>query len=74
MPVPAAAHVVNLLFHEVDIPQRPRSWVHSMLDGCVFSGQAEGVPADGVQDVVALHVLEASQDIGDGVDSQMAKM
>jgi hypothetical protein len=44
------------------------------LDGGILGRQTKGVPSDGVQDVVALHALEAGQDIGYGVDAQMAEV
>jgi hypothetical protein len=74
IPVPATAHLLHLCLHGVDVLQRPLLRMHPALDGRVLGGQAKGVPSDGVQDVVAVHVLEARQDIGDGVDSQMAQM
>ena len=34
-----------------------------VLDGVVLRGQAEGIEADGVQDVVALHALFTGDDV-----------
>jgi hypothetical protein len=48
--------------------------MHSALNGSILSWQPECVPADGVQDVVALHVLEARKDIRYGVDAKVAQV
>jgi len=44
------------------------------LNRRILSGQAKGIPSNWVQDVVALHALEAGQDVGDGVDAQVAEV
>jgi hypothetical protein len=44
------------------------------FNGSVLGGQAKSIPSNGMQDVVALHVFEACQDIRNGVDAQMAEM
>ena len=43
-----------------------------VLDGEVFRRQAEGVKADGVQDVIALHALFAADDIHGRKRARMA--
>ena len=43
-----------------------RGWTFC-LDGVLLGGQAVGVPAHRVQDVEAVHPLEAGQDVGGGV-------
>ena len=43
-----------------------------MLDGGVFRGQTEGVPADGMQNVVALQTAETRHDVADGIVADMA--
>ena len=45
-----------------------------VLDGIVLRGQAEGIEADGVQDVVALHALFASDDVHGRKGAGMAHM
>ena len=42
------------------------------LDGVLLGGQAEGVPAHGVEDVEAAHALVAGEDVGGGVALRMA--
>ena len=74
VPVPAPAHELHLRLHGVDVLQRPLLRVHAALNGRVLGGQAKGVPADGVQDLVALHAIEAGQDIRDGVHAQVAQV
>ena len=41
--------------------------VDVVLDGEVFGGQAEGIPAHGVQDVIALHPALSCYDIQSGI-------
>ena len=43
-----------------------------MLDGGVLRRQAEGVPAHGLEDVLAAHTLIAGDDVTDGVVAHMA--
>ena len=43
-----------------------------MLDGGVFRGQTEGVPANGMQDVETLHRHEAGQRVADGIVAHVA--
>lgn len=74
IPVPAPAHDHHLRLHGVNVLQRPLLRMHAALYGGVLGGQAKCIPADGVQDVVALHALEACQDIGYGVYAQVAQM
>ncbi len=44
------------------------------LNGSIFGRQAKSIPADRVKNLVALHALEASQDIRYGVYAQMAQV
>jgi len=74
IPVPAATHLLHLDFHGFNIQQRPLLRMHTSLNGSILSWQTEGVPSNWVQDIVALHVLEAREDIGYGVDAQVAQM
>ena len=45
-----------------------------MLDGSVFGGQTECVPAHRMQYVLTLHTLVARNHVGDGVVAHMAHM
>ncbi len=45
-----------------------------MLDGGVFSRQAEGIPADGVQHIEALHAFGPGQHIAYGVVANVSHM
>lgn len=74
MPVPATAHDHHLRLHGVDVLQGPLLRVDAALNGSILGRQAKRIPADGVEDVVALHALEAGEDIRDGVDAQMAEV
>lgn len=69
VPIPSTAHLLHLGLHGFDVEQRPFLGMDSTLDCCILGRQTKGIPSDGMQDLVALHVLEAGQDIGDGVYS-----
>jgi hypothetical protein len=43
-----------------------------VLDGGVLRWQAEGIPAHGLEDVLAAHALIAGDDVADGVVAHMA--
>ena len=45
---------------------------HAHLDGVVLGGQAEGVPAHGVQHVEAAHALQAGDHVGGHVVAAVA--
>ena len=45
----------------------PDARMSVVLDGGVFGGQAEGIPAHGMEDVEAAHALYAGDDVADGV-------
>ena len=45
-----------------------------MLDGGVFRGQAESVPAHRMQNIETLHAFITGNDIADGVIADMADM
>jgi hypothetical protein len=66
-PVDGKAQRLELLLHVGDVVVGPLGGRHPVLDRGVFGGQAEGVPAHGLQDVEALHLVEAGQHVADGV-------
>ncbi len=74
LPVVADPQLLLLLFHLSDILLRPNRGADPVFDGGVFSGQAEGIPAHGVNNIVAPHAQEAGQDIPNGVDAHMSHM
>ncbi len=59
IPGPHGAHFAQLLAHALDVGVGPLFRVDAVADGGVFGGQAEGVEADGEEDVVAVHAVEA---------------
>ena len=71
-PVIGIAQTLQLGAHIVDIGVGPLGRVHVVLDGRVFGGQAEGIPAHGVQHVEALHALAARHHVADGIIAHMA--
>ncbi len=64
-PPELAAHV-----GDVGLGGDPR--VLAGLDGVLLGGQAEGVVADGVDDVVPLHAQEAPEHVGADVAERVA--
>ena len=74
IPVVAEAHAFELLFHVIDIFVGPLSGMNFMLDGGVFRGQAESVPAHWMQNVETLHAFITGNNIADGVITDMADM
>ena len=72
IPVVGEAHAVHLALHLGDVRDRPIARMHAALDGRVLGGQAERVPAHGVQDVVAAHPHVARQRIADGIIAHVA--
>ena len=67
IPVIGVAEALQLGAHVVYVGVRPDAGMDVVLDGGVFGGQAEGVPAHRVHDVEALHPLEAGHHVADGV-------
>ena len=72
--VEGEANLLKLLAEVIDILLRHQSGMHVVLDGIVLRGQAEGVPPDGEQHVVALHAALAGDDVHGRVGAGMAHM
>ena len=68
-PVEGGAHAAELGAHALDVAIGPGVGVDVLPDGGVFGGEAEGVEADGEEDVLAAHAVIAGGDIrgGEGV-------
>ena len=71
-PVDGQAHRLHLLLHVGDVVVGPLGRRHAVLQRCVLGWQAEGIPAHGHQDVVAVHAQVARQHVVDGVVAHMA--
>ncbi len=67
VPVIAQPHGLELGAHVGDVVPGPGGRVDAALHGRVLGGQAEGVPAHGVEDVEPLHALVAGDHVTDGV-------
>ncbi|OQC73242.1 MAG: hypothetical protein BWX45_00592 [Deltaproteobacteria bacterium ADurb.Bin002] len=74
VPVVAEAHPFELLFHVVDVFMRPPGRMNLVLDGGIFRGHAEGVPADRMENVESFHTLVAGHHVADGVIAHVADM
>ena len=66
-PVDGEAQRLELLLHVGDVVPRPLRRRHAVGHGGVLRGQAEGVPAHGLQDVEALHAQEVVERVVDRV-------
>ena len=72
VPVVAEGEAAVGLLHGRDVLQRPLARRPLVGDGGVFRGQAERVPAHGVQHVEAAHPLVAGQRVADRVVADVA--
>ena len=57
--------------HVVDVFGGPLGRWNIVLDGCIFCGQAKGIPTHGLQHILSLHALVATNDICNGVIAYM---
>ncbi len=73
-PVERQPHALQLAAHGRDVVVGPLGRVHAALDGRVLRRQAEGIPAHGMQHVVALRPLVAGHHVAHGVVAHMAHM
>ena len=67
VPVIGKAQSLQLDTHVVDVFGGPAGGGHIVLNGRVLGGQAERVPAHGLQHIFAQHTLVAGDDIANGV-------
>src|SRR5258707_1160804 len=71
-PVVAEAEAAQDTLEFGDVVVGPRARVRFVLDGGVFGGEAEGVPAHGVEYVEAAHALDASHHVANRVVAHVA--
>ena len=71
IPVIGKTQLTQLVAHVINVLRGPPGRRHLVLDSGVFCGQAKGVPAHGLQHVLALHTLVAGDHVGDGVVAHM---
>ena len=71
-PVVADAHALELGPHVGDVVEGPGLRMGAVLDGRVLGRHAQGVPADGVEDVGPGHALLAGDDVADRVVADVA--
>ena len=67
LPVDGESQRLQLFLHVGDVVPGPLRRRHIVLHRGVFGGQAEGVPAHGLQHVAALHPVVAGEHIADGI-------
>ena len=72
VPVIREPQPLQLLAHVIDVLVSPLRRRHLVFYRRVFGGQAEGVPAHGLQHILAPHALVAGDDISDGVIAHMS--
>ncbi len=71
-PVVAEADAAHLPLHGGDIRERPLARRSVVLDGRILRWQAEGVPAHGMEHVIALHPHVTGERVADGVIAHVA--
>ncbi len=71
-PVDGQAQRFQLLAHVIDVGISPAGRRHVVGHGGVLGGQAEGVPAHGLEHVKPLHAVVAGQHVADGVVAHVA--
>ena len=74
VPVVAESQSFDLAAELVDVFLSGDLRVSSGIDGVLFGGQTESIPAHGVQDVETLHPFVAACDIGRGVSFGVTDM
>ena len=73
-PVIGIAQFLELLAHIVDVAIGPFRRSHLVFHGGVLGRQAKGIPAHGLQHILAQHALIAADGITDGVVANVAHM
>ena len=73
-PVQRQAHHLELGAHRRDIFVGPVARAYALVARRILGRQAEGIPAHGMQHIVALGAAEAGDDIAHGVVAHMAHM
>src|SRR6266852_1078773 len=71
-PVVAEAEAAQDALEFSDVVVGPRAGMRLVLDGSVFGGQAEGIPAHGMEHVEAAHAFYARHHVADGVIAHVA--
>ena len=61
LPIEGKAERLQLLLHVGNVVIRPLRGRHVVLHRGIFGGQAEGIPAHRLQDVVAAHMVVAGE-------------
>ncbi len=73
-PIERQADALQLRAHHLDILVGPFARIDLLLHGRVFGGQAEGIPAEGMQHAEALRPLVARDDIAHHVVAHVPDM
>ena len=71
-PVIGKAQCLQLIAHVIDVLVSPLGRRHLILNGGVFCGHAESVPAHGLHDIFTLHALETGHNVADSVVTHVA--
>lgn len=74
LPIPFTAHGFHLCLHSFDVAGCPFGGMDTTFSRSILGGEAKCIPANWMYDAMARHALHAGQDVGDGVDAQMAHM
>ena len=71
-PIVGEAEAVHLRLHFGDVVDGPLTRRSVVLNGGIFGGKAEGIPAHGVKNVVAVHPHVTGKSVPDGVVADVA--
>ena len=74
VPIVHCADALELSFHRGDVFQRAFLGVNTRLYGVVFGGQSECVESHRLENLVALHTLEARKSVGRSVVVPVSRM
>ena len=74
VPVVGEAEGLDLAAKIIDVLLGGVAWVGAGLDGILFGRQSEGVPAHGVEDIMAEHSAISAEDVRSGIAFRVAHM
>ena len=72
LPVIAQSETAHLAPHVSNVFERPLARRRVVFEGCIFRRQAKGIPAHGVEHVIALHPHVTSQGVANSIVAHVA--
>mmetsp|Transcript_29814 Transcript_29814/g.72049 ORF Transcript_29814/g.72049 Transcript_29814/m.72049 type:complete len:511 (-) Transcript_29814:294-1826(-) len=74
LPIVRESEHLQLAFEVGDVLRRGDLWMRAGVYGVLLGGEAEGIPSDGVEDIVGCHSPVACHHVGCGVSLRMTDM